>query len=945
MRLRFAILAAVAALAFGASGAVIDTDVRTGTLPNGFTYYLQHNANPAATADFFFAQRVGSVNEDDDQRGLAHFLEHMCFNGTEHFPGNSLITYLESIGVKFGAHLNAYTSTDETVYNICKVPVARPSVLDSCLLILRDWSCALSLDSAGIDAERGIIVNEWRQRNTASNRMLERAFPRLYAGSPYGERLPIGRMEVVGNFPPATLRRFYDKWYIPANQAVIVVGDIDVDAMESQIRRIFGAVPARRSAASQAVELTPVPVADSFTAVVESDPEQGVEMLQLYFRMPAAPVDAGGAIRRRVLGDMAATMLAARFADVEVSPDCPHNSLGIGEVRYLMSRGEQALTMRGVVKPGRESDALRLWYGELLRAMRHGFGDAELADARRDLIASATEEARNAASATNTVRARRAVRHFLDGGCAMSQDEWLARLKETAAGVTSGDIVAYLRSAAADAPRGAVALLYRPRSEKSDSAVEAELRGAFAETAGRAFEPYSGSSRTLSLMTELPAPGTLEAVDSLAVYGARVYELSNGIRLIAKRTDCKPGQIYIRGYSPGGLSVIYDEADVPSLRVAAELAAAMPHGSLSAAEMQRVLDENSVKVSASLGNTEESIEASATRAGFETALQAIYLRATAVRPDSAAFANFVDAQRASVNNRRLNPVQIMGDSIHYTIYNRHPLAAHQTLGDVDRIDLGRALGAFRDRFADMSDFTFMIVGDFDTDSLELLAARYLASLPGGGRREQARDFGYRYTPYSFQSRFSRPMEAPQSIVYSFYSGDVDYTLDNLLCATAFGQLLRARLLADLREDRAWTYSVKAHCAVNPGVSAGQGAQVMMPTYIKVTPGHESETLDAVNATVAALAAPGGITDDELSGIRQFLIKNHEESLRDNAYWLKVIKIYDRDGIDTDTGFDAAVGRLTPEAVGAFGRRYLLPANRAALIMTPAEERVLQNRRM
>lgn len=248
MRLRFSAILAVAALAFGARGAIIDTDVRTGTLPNGFTYYLQHNDNPAGTADFFFAQRVGSVNEDEDQRGLAHFLEHMCFNGSAHFPGNSLITYLESIGVKFGAHLNAYTSTDETVYNICKVPVARPSTVDSCLLILRDWSCALSLDSAGIDAERGIIVNEWRQRNTASNRMLERAFPRLYPGSAYGERLPIGRMEVVENFPAATLRRFYDKWYIPANQAVIVVGDIDLDAVEAAVRSTFGSVPERRSA-------------------------------------------------------------------------------------------------------------------------------------------------------------------------------------------------------------------------------------------------------------------------------------------------------------------------------------------------------------------------------------------------------------------------------------------------------------------------------------------------------------------------------------------------------------------------------------------------------------------------------------------------------------------------------------------------------------------------
>lgn len=234
---RFLNIAVAGVLALGASASDITSDVRVGTLGNGLTYYIQHNENPAGSADFFLAQRAGSVLEDEDQRGLAHFLEHMCFNGTKHFPGNSLITYLESIGVKFGAHLNAYTSTDETVYNISKVPVGRATTVDSCMLILRDWSCALLLDTAEINAERGVIVNEWRQRRSASNRMLEKASPRLYGGTAYGERLPIGLMSVVENFEPSTLRRFYDKWYIPANQAVIIVGDVDVAAVEETTQK------------------------------------------------------------------------------------------------------------------------------------------------------------------------------------------------------------------------------------------------------------------------------------------------------------------------------------------------------------------------------------------------------------------------------------------------------------------------------------------------------------------------------------------------------------------------------------------------------------------------------------------------------------------------------------------------------------------------------------
>ena len=920
-------------LAAGLHAATITPDVRTGTLPNGFTYYIQHNDKPTGTADYFFAQKVGSVNEEESQRGLAHFLEHMCFNGTEHFPGNSLIAYLESIGVKFGAHLNAYTSTDETVYNICKAPTARPSTVDSCLMILRDWSCALLLDSADIDAERGIIVNEWRQRNTASNRMLEKAFPRLYGDSPYGHRLPIGLMSVVENFNPETLRRFYNKWYIPGNQAVIVVGDINVEEVEKNIRNMFGSLPAMRDASSELVSLPVVPVSDSLVCVVESDPEHGSEMLQLYFRMPPMPRSAEGEIRRKVLGDMASGMLAERFEALEASAECPHNSLGIGEVKYLMSRGEQAFTMRGMVKAGRENDALEAWYGELMRAIQHGFSEAELEKARLGVKSTVDERRRRLASADNTYNARQAVRHFLDGGDIIDGEEYLNRMEGIAKNITSADVVAYLESAVGAAPRGAVIYLTRPQAGKSDAEVEAGLCTVFSKVGNASYAPYVPQERSESLMSVLPESGHIVTTDSISMFGAKLYTLSNGIRVVTRRSDSKKDQIFIRAYSPGGLSMVYDERDVPTLRVVNELMAVMKHGGLTANAMQRILDSHNVKVSASVGNTEEGIEASTNRAGLETALQAMYLRATAFEADSVSFANFIDAQRSSINNRRLNPVQIMGDSIHYTIYNRHPLAARQTLDDVDSVDMSKAIGIYADRFGDMSDFTFMVVGDFDTDSLECLITRYVASLPAAGRVDTPRDFGYKYTPYDFDSRFIRTMANPQAIVYSFYSGAAEYSLDRLLEATTFGQLMRSRLLADLREDKAWTYSIKTHCAINPGVSPDSGPQVMMPSYIKVTPGREFETLDVVNATVASLANEDGISEDELAGIRSFLVKNHEEAVRDNAYWLKVLKAWLRDGVDLENGYEEAVGRLTPESVSRFGHDCLLPAHRAALVMS------------
>ncbi len=929
---RYLLLFVAAALARNVQAATIDPTVRTGKLENGLTYYIQHNEKPGGTADFYLAQKVGSVNEDEDQRGLAHFLEHMCFNGTEHYPGNSLITYLESIGVKFGAHLNAYTSTDETVYNICKVPTARETALDSCLLILRDWCCAISLNADDINDERGVIVNEWRQRNSASNRMLEKAYPQLYPGNPYGERLPIGLMSVVENFPPETLRKFYNKWYIPANQAVIVVGDFDVDRMEKTIQGMFGEMPPSRDKTSSLAELPEVAVNDELICVVESDPEQGAEMMQLYFRLPDIPFSLEEEAYRKAVSDMASDILATRFEALEASADCPHTSLGVGEVKYLMSRGEQALTFRGTLKPGKSKEALAAWYGELLRAVQHGFTDEEIAKARTSFETSLNEKAKHQESPTNTYLAKLCVRNFLDGGEKIDFNTYLDLQRKAAAGITSEDLTNYLRLATDKAPRGAVVLLYRPASD-SDEALEAALTKTFNAVSKETFEPYQPLTYASTLMTELPVKGQIVSVEENGLYGARRYKLSNGITVIAKHTDYKPDQVYIRGYSPGGLATNYNSDVVPTMRVINEIMAEMKYGGHTASDIRHILSGASVKASVSVGNTEESLEAATTRKDMEDAFQLLYLRATAAEPDSVAFGNFIASQHNSATTRNVNPVQAMGDSIHYTIYNRHPLAGRQKLADVDKIDLHKALEIYSDRFADMGDFTFMVVGDFNTDSLELCLERYVASLPAGGRIDKPEDIGYTYTPYDYQIHFNRKMENPQAIVYSFYSGPSTYTLDDLLNATAFGQMLRTRLLADLRESRGWTYSIRAHCAINPGMTPDGGPQMMMPTYIKVTPGKEMEVLDIVQKTIASLAEDGAISEEEVSGIREFLVKNHSEAVQDNAYWLKVIKVAERDGLDMETEYDAAVGKLTPASIAEFARRVILPANKASIVMS------------
>lgn len=911
----------------------ISPDVRIGTLDNGMTYYLQYNNNPAGTADYFLAQSVGSAFEDDDQQGLAHFLEHMCFNGTEHFPGNSLITYLESIGVKFGAHLNAYTSTDEIVYNICKAPTMREGSIDSCMLVLRDWSCGILLRAEDIDDERGVIVSEARQRSSATNRMLERATAKIYGKSAYANRLPIGKMEVVKNFPPETLRRFYNRWNVPSNQAVIIVGDLDLDKTEAKIKELYGSIPASRSDLSQKSQRPEVPLSDKLICAVESDPEQGSEMLQLYWRLPDAKDD----FRSRAITEMASDMIVDRFEELEQSEQCPHLSLALGQTKYFMAGGEQAFTMRGPVKPGRAADATKAWYGELLRAVQHGFTAQELEKSREKLVAGANEKINKHSSNNTSFLARQAVRHYLDGGQKITPEAARDSLIAAAQTVTTEDIVSYFKTLLYPQGRGAVILHYRPQSELTDAQDEALLREAVDIAYATQYDKYQPVAKEdTKLMTTLPERGSIVAEYSMPLFDAQVYTLSNGIKVITKHTDFKAGQVYVRGFSPGGLSLVYTHEDAPTLRVVNELMSDMKYGGHTAADIRRILNGHEVRVSASVANIEETIEAGTNATDMELAFQMLYLRATSFSPDSVAFRTFIDGQRNSVSHKKFNPTQAFGDSIHHSIYNHHPLAARMKAEDVDHIDMEKAFSVYADRFGDMSDFTFMVVGDFDTDSLRNCLEQYIASLPGGGRKDVPKDFGYEFTPNGYHLLIEREMENPQGFIYNIYTGKADYNLADIINANVYGQMLRNRLRDDLREKRGWTYSIRTHAGINPGLSPSSGPQLLMPSNIKVMPGREEETLKIVNETIEELANADAINPEDIKGFQEFLLKNYDEVSRDNAYWLKVIKSYERDGIDLHTNYKATVEALSAEGIADFARRIVLPANKSWIIMKPKQ---------
>lgn len=936
MKLFASLLAIAATVAASAANPIpVDPAVRTGTLPNGLTYYIRHNATPAGQADFFIAQRVGSVNELEGQEGLAHFLEHMCFNGTEHFPGNSLISYLESLGVKFGRNLNAYTSTDETVYNICEVPTARQSALDSCVMILGDWSGRLLLTDKDIDAERGVIRGEMRQRSTPGSRILTRLAPEIYQGGIYGRRMPIGLAEVIDGFDPDTLRAYYHKWYHPKNQAVVVVGDIDPDSVEASIRRHFAGL----GAGPKSVVSGPVAVADNAEpiAVSGSDPEQADNMLQLYFKEPELPdADRGtiAEVRDEYVSGLIVQMLVERLDGIENAPGCPWSNLGIGDQRFLLSGTRDALMLRATAPNADDARrALTIFNTELLRAARHGFTETELQRAKLTERSRRDSELANAPAETNTELARRYVRHFTRGGFATSTEQMYKMMKGVEHTTGLAEVNAHMAALVRPDGRNRVTSVYATEADK-DILTPATLLADAAAIDVEALEPFVDTFAGRSLMETLPQPGRITA-EADGPFGTRVLTLSNGIKVYLRPNDAKPDEVLVRAVSPGGFSMNYDPAKKGLYKTCNDILAVSGFGGHSSSDLRKLLAGHSVKSAVNIGNTTEEIIGITTPADLETALQLLYLKATSINRDDNAYGALMATTRSRLEKKVQTATIAMGDSIHSIVYNRHPLGEKLRAADLDVVDYDSIIALHRERFADMSDFTYIISGNFNPDSVKGLVETYIASLPGAGRTERARDFGYGFYRGEGKATYTHPMgDNPTSITYSFFNNECPYDLEHIHAAQTFGSILKSRLMTEIRENRGLTYGITSHCSVTAGFNGPDTpSRVIMPVYIKVAPGHEEEVFGIVRATVAELTEHGP-TAEELAKVKAYLQKNIADNRRSNGYWETVVKVFDQYGPDMDSGYEGIVEAMTPETIRDFGRRYLTGADHVELSMLP-----------
>ena len=912
-----------------------DPSVRTGVLPNGLTYYVKQNNYPSQHVDFFIAQRVGSIQEEEDQRGLAHFLEHMCFNGTKHFPGNSLITYMESIGVKFGANLNAYTSTDETVYNISNVPSTRRSALDSCFLVLSDWSHELLLTDKDIDEERGVIEGEWRHRSGANYRLMEKVSPEIYPNCLYGRRMPIGLMSVVKNFKYNTLRDYYKKWYHPGNQAIIVVGDIDPDWAVERINELFGSIRQPKKAAP--VVAVDVPDNNEIISVVATDPEQTQTVVRLFYKhADLAPelMPTTAFIRNDYLKSVVAAMFSARFDDLKKEPDAPFTNVRAADRDFMISKTRQAFQITAITKSGMAMRSVMAVEREVNRALRYGFTDGEYRRAMANYRNSVNKLYLEREKYPNSRYARDFVRAFIDGEPIPSIEQYHELAMELIPTVTLNDVNAYFRSVVTNNDRNVVLVTYAPEKDAATLPSAADLEAAYKLARKADVEPYVDHVKDGELLAALPEPGAIVAEDVMPDFGAKVWTLSNGMHVYLKHTDLNPNEIILAGTSPGGLSQNYTDADAPTFKAINNIMAVSAFGGFTQDDLKKTLAGKDVKLRTFVSRTEEGFQGSTTPKDVETEFQLLYLKLTAPERDDRAFEQLLVTNRERLANQDSDPKFEFADSLFAGVFNHHPLAAEKLQRhEVDRVNYDVALNCYRDRFADLSDMNVFIVGNFDEKQMRALVCQYLATLPGAGRKEQPRDINYRLFKGNVVNEWTRTMENPQDKVYFFWTNQWDYNLRNTLVAKIAGQIFHDRFLKMIREERGWTYHVDSHCSLVTDINGNDAPVIFFPLNVTVTAGNAPATRQLIRAEIDNVAQ-NGVTPDELNSVKQYLRKVHNEDIEDNSYWMVQMNNTVKRGLNFDKDYLATLEAITPEDIRLFVTDVILPGSRLELQMTP-----------
>lgn len=906
----------------------IDPQLKYGKLANGLTYYIRHNDQTKDRADFYIAQRVGSMQEEDSQAGLAHFLEHMAFNGTTHFPDKDLMNYLERIGIRFGENLNAYTGFDETVYMIKDVPVTRPEIIDTCMLALYDWASGIALKAEEIDKERSVIHEEWRTRGNAQMRLWEKQFPVMYAGSKYADRLPIGKMEVVDNFKHDELRSYYKKWYRPDLQAIIIVGDIDAAKVEADLKKLFGTIPTPVNPAKR--ELANVPDNDDPIVSIETDKEAAQIILFLYFKHAIYPENFKNTAPEMVkdyVTQVSGLMMNERFNEITQKPTAPFVYAGSSDGKFMVAKTKDAWTVVSVAKEGHIDESLATMARETERVKTFGFTASEYDRARINVLKRYESIYNERDKRKNNQYSQEYITHFTDGGYIPGIEVEYDLIRKIAQSIPVNEINNYVSETIKD--ENIVIALTGPEKKGLVYPSKEELLQTFLKAQQEELEAYKETLSDEPLVSDLPPAGKIISTHTDQQFGTTVMTLSNGAKVIVKKTAFKADEINMKATAPGGKAA-FGPKDFTNLKVFNEVAEVGGLGKFSATDLPKMLAGKKVASTFSLGANERNINGYVAPNDLETLFQIMYLQFTAPRVDDEAFQSYIGRMKSSLLNAERNPMYIFGDSILSVVYQNNPRQTRLTPQSLEQVNYNRIMQMYKESFTGAGDFVFSFVGNVDLDVLKPLLKKYLAVLPAKSVLSDTADKSYLSLYQGKKSViFERQMETPKTTVANIWSGTIPYTLENSIRIMMLKQVLDIVYVEKVREEQGGTYGV----GVSGSITDFPSGLTMLQSSFDTDPAKQAELNKIVIDEFNKIATEGPDLE-AFNKTKENLLKKHAENLQDNKYWLAVLNNYFYKNLNIETTYQTLVEKTTPESIKSFTHDLIMQGNQVELVMEP-----------
>lgn len=900
----------------------LDGGVITGKLPNGLTYYILKNRVPEGRACFYLVQNVGALLENEQQNGLAHFLEHMAFNGSLHFPDKSMIRMLERHGIVYGKNINAYTSLNETIYGLNDIP-ADDGMVDSCLMVLRDWSHFLTLDSGAIQAERSVILEEWRSRRDAGFRLDALVTPVVLKGSQYAVRDIIGDTAVIRNIGADEFRSFYHTWYRPGLQAIVVVGDVDAVQVEQKIKVLFSGIPA-----SEGLPVRPffeIPTGKDPVFIQAEDPEAKQERIEIRIIQRAGGMENKDSLdlRMTLATELFNRLMKERLYETFSKDRVP--ATGAGITRHLFRQGYDALTLVVLPRPGYEEEALEATWTIKERVKKFGFTKTEMDYAKTMMLREAEATYGTGAKIPSVQYVERLSRHFLGQEQMPDPLSYLAFVRRELPLVASEELIACLRKWDSDGQRHMV--VTGPTGMKRLSGEW--MQQIFQRVEAMDLQPLRDTAEVYSLFSEQPAGGKIVKSTRLENFGAEEWILSNGVRVIF-RTDDRQNGVSLLAYHKGGTSQSPLE-DLPTACLLSSLANNYGAGNLDVMQLDKLLSVRNVSCGVALKPWYVGIGGKSPSAEVETLLQMVWLRLERPRFDASVHGGLINRFKSQLDNRKRDPFQCISDTLTVLLANNDPRRLPVTKEQLGKITIERVEKVYREQFADPAGFTFLIVGKTDVEKLKSLAGKYLGSLPSGKRIVRPVMPADRPVAKYVSKEITLPLAVPNSTVILNFSGKMKYTLKNELYNRLLKDLVELRSMQQLREKAGATYQV----VVQESFEINPVGKCSVMVHFDCAPGREKELAAQVYTILHDLAEQGP-TEDELNKMVRKIQSERELSYQEDGFWTDILFSWYFNGVDkTDPqNHKQWLEQMTIQDVRKFARDFLKVANRAELIVKP-----------